>query len=162
MANPLGYHSHGSQGGKYARNKNLSIDFSQFEEIGEKLDKLGADLRQTIGGAMEKAADKVQKDVDEAIEKPYLPAEGIYSQGDTEKSVIQSPKVEWSGETGEVKLGFDLSKPGAGGFLITGTPKMQPDKKLAAIFQSRKYKSDITKQIREDLQEEVNRRMKGK
>ena len=162
MANPYGYHTHHTQGDKYARNKHLSIDFSQFEEYGEKLDKLGVDLQQAIGNAMEKAAEKVQKDVSEAVENQNLPEKGKYSKGDTRKSVIQNPKVEWSGLTGEIKLGFDKSKPGAGGFLITGTPKMQPAKKLSSIFQSRKYKNDITKEIREELQREVDKHMKGK
>ena len=139
MANYSGYHSHGSQGGKYARNKTLSIDFSQFEEYGERLDKLGVDLKTAVGDAMEKAAEKVQEDVHEAVQKPNLPARGLYSEGQTETSIIDSPQVEWSGLTGEIKLGFDKTKPGAGGFLITGTPKMQPDKKLAQIFQSKKY-----------------------
>lgn len=149
------------KGGKYARKQSLDIDFSQFEEYGEKLDRLGADLKTAIGDAMEKAAEKVQQDVEEAVENQNLPAKGLYSKGDTKDSIIQSPKVEWSGYTGEIKLGFDKSKPGAGGLLITGTPKMQPARKLASIFQSRKYKSDITKQIKEELQQEVNRHMKG-
>lgn len=150
-----------TKGGKYARNKNLYIDFSQFEEYGEKLDRLGVDLKSAVSNAMESAADKVQEDVREALESQNLPAKGKYSQGDTDKSVIDNPQVEWSGLTGEIKLGFDKAKPGAGGFLITGTPKMQPDKKLANIFQSKKYKSDITKHIKEELQKVIDSNMKG-
>ena len=138
-----------------ARNKMFSIDFKQFEEYGEKLEKVGVEILPAVSDAMEKAGQKVQEDVLDAVQSQYLPNKGAYSHGDTERSVITSPQVEWSGLIGELPLGFDKTMPGAGGFLITGTPKMQPDKKLADIFQSKKYKSEIVRQIREELQRVV-------
>ena len=142
-----------------ARNKWFSIDFKQFEEYGEKLDKLGYDIQQTIGDTMEKAGRQVQDDVAAAVEHGNLPAHGKYSTGETAESVISDVSVQWSGMIGEMPLGFDKTKPGAGGFLITGTPKMQPDKALAKIFHSKKYKSDIVKAIREELQRLIDSRL---
>ena len=142
-----------------ARNKMFSIDFKQFEEYGERLDQLGFDIQQSVGDAMEHAGHTVQDDVSAAVEHSNLPAQGKYSKGQTAESVISDVAVQWSGMIGELPLGFDKTKPGAGGFLITGTPKMQPDKALAKIFQSKKYKSDITKEIREELQRLINSRL---
>lgn len=159
MANYTGVK--GNKGGKLARKQFLSVDFSAFDDYLEKLRDLEANVEEVFSKAMETAADKVQQDVTEAIQPANLPAKGKYrgEQHDTENSVIRDPKPSKRGSVLEVNLGFDKTKPGAGGFLITGTPKMQPDQKLADIFQKKKYAADITKQIEKDLQEEINKRM---
>ena len=47
-----------------AKRKNwISIDMYAFADYADKLDKLGADLKKTLGKAMEKGAAKVEKDV---------------------------------------------------------------------------------------------------
>lgn len=144
-----------------AKRKNmLSIDFSNFATYAEQLDELGADLREVFDGAMENAAKSVQADVEQATENSNLPAQGRYSKGDTKKSIIQKATVKWSGNIGEIGLGFDKSKPGAGGFLITGTPKMQPDKALEKIFSRKGYETKIKKQISQDLQKRIDELMK--
>ena len=142
-----------------ARRKNfISIDGSAFAEYAEKLDRLGADLQEVFTEAMEKAGTKVQGDVQSAITPGNLPAGGKYSGGDTAGTVIE-PVVAWSGSVGELPLGFDKSKPGAGGFLITGTPKMAPDAALADIFTSRRYENNLKKQIEEALQQAIDEHM---
>ena len=143
------------------RKSMLSIDFSNFSDYAEKLDELGADLKKVFADAMEQAAETVQEDTLEALESAYLPADGIYSKGITKQQVITNAKVEWSGYVGEIGLGFDKSKPGAGGFLITGTPKMQPDYKLEDIYGRKKYENQIKKDIEEVLQAEIDRIMGG-
>lgn len=143
------------------RKSMLSIDFSNFSDYAERLDELGADLKKVFADAMEQAAETVQEDTLEALESAYLPADGIYSKGITKQQVITNAKVEWSGYVGEIGLGFDKSKPGAGGFLITGTPRMQPDYKLEDIYGRRKYENQIKKDIEEVLQAEIDRIMGG-
>lgn len=144
-----------NKGGSKSRGNSLSIDFSCFEDYAEKLDKLGADLKKIIGDAMEQAAETVQDDVTEAMEASNLPAKGIYSNEETMESIIKDAKVDWKGNYGEIGLGFDKTKPGAGGFLITGTPKMRPNYKLEDIFARKKYSTKIRKQIEEELQAEI-------
>ena len=90
-----------------------------------------------------------------------LPAGGKYSQGDTAKSIIQNPKVSWTGNIGSLPIGFDYAKPGAGGFLITGTPRMKPDHKLETIYARKKYWAGLMKEVSDALTEEIGRRMKG-
>lgn len=144
-----------------ARKRGISIDYSAFETFAEELEKLGADLKEVFTEAMEKQGEKVALDTKDAVKQVYLPAKGKYSQGDTEKAIDMHPKVEWSGSVAEIGLGFDKTKSGAGGFLITGTPKMQPDYKLEKIFGQKKYEREMVKEIANQLQEEINDRIKG-
>lgn len=145
------------------RKSMLSIDFSCFSDYAEQLDNLGADLKSIFADAMEQAAETVEYDTLEAIENANLPAGGQYrsTPSETEASVIRDAKVEWQGSIGEIGLGFDKTKPGPGGWLITGTPKMQPDHALEDIFGRKKYESQIKNDIDEVLQDEINKRIKG-
>lgn len=156
MGNSQGHRTHGTKGGKYARKRKLSIDFAGLEELAERLNELGGNLENIIGGAMEKAGEQVQADTLKAIDAPNLPAKGKYSHGETRNSVVKDVHVRWGGSVGEMPLGFDKTQEGAGGWLITGTPKMQPDRALAAIYSdkksSRAYEQRIKKQIKADLQ----------
>lgn len=144
-----------------ARGKMLSIDFSAFSEYAEQLDQLGADLKQVIGDAMDQAAETVQDDVIDAMASANLPAGGKYSHGDTMAQIIKDAQTKWYGSEGEIGLGFDKTKAGAGGFLITGTPKMRPNYKLEDIFSRKKYQTKIMKQIREELQDAIDEHMGG-
>ena len=145
-----------------AKRKNfISIDFSNFAEYAEELEKLGADLKEIFTDVMEQEAETVQEDTLEALDKANLPAKGEYSIGTTKKSVDRSPKVTWSGSIGEIGLGFDKSKPGAGGFLITGTPKMRPDYELERIYGRKSYERKINNSIMDYLQAEIDDRLGG-
>lgn len=143
------------------RKSMISIDFSNFNDYAEKLDNLGADLKKIFTDAMEQSAETVQFDTIDAMAKGNLPAGGKYSQGDTEASIIRDAKVVWHGSLGEIGLGFDKTRPGAGGFLITGTPKMQPNRALEDIYGRKKYENQLKKDIEEVLQDEIDRRMGG-
>lgn len=149
-----------NKGGSYSRKK-FSIDYSAFSDYAEMLDNLGADLKEIFDDAMGQAAETVQDDVRAAMAANNLPAKGQYSQGDTEGSIISDPKVEWSGNVGEIGLGFDKTKSGAGGFLITGTPYMRPDYALEKIFVNKKYQNTIVKDITQSLQDEIDSRQGG-
>lgn len=151
-----------NKGGAGRRKNSISIDFSVFEDYAAELDDLGADLQEIFEDVMEQEAETVQEDTKEALGKANLPAQGEFSIGTTEDNLDMHPKVEWSGSIGEVGLGFDKSKPGAGGFLITGTPKMQPDQKLVDIYGRKKYRRKITESIMDYLQAEIEDRLGSK
>lgn len=154
MANKLGLKW--NRGGAKRRKNYIAVDFSAFAEYAEKLDRLGADLKDVIGDAMEEAAKQVQEDTADAVESANLPAGGQYSDGETRASIVRDVTPKWSGSVGEVHLGFDKSKPGAGGFLITGTPKMAPDAALAEMYSGKKYQRQINKMIEEHLQKALD------
>lgn len=143
-----------------SRKNSLSIDFNVFSDLAEELDKLGADLKEIFTDVMQQEGETVAEDTREAVQKANLPAGGKYSQGDTEKAIIMQPKVEWSGDLGEIGLGFDKTLPGAGGFLITGTPKMQPDKALADIYSRKSYERRMTEDIMDYLGAEIEDHLK--
>lgn len=150
-----------NKGGALARSKGISVDFSNFAEYAERLDELGASLEDVFERAMQEAAEKIQQDTIAALAKANLPAGGIYSSGDTIDSVIRETKPTWSGSVAEVKLGFDKTVYGAGGWLITGTPKMRPDKALEDIYGNKKYANEIKKIIERELQAEIKQIMGG-
>lgn len=148
-----------NKGGSLARKSIIQIDFGVFEELADQLEGLGADLKECFADAMEKEGKKVAEDTVAAVASANLPAKGAYSTGDTQKAIIMQPKVEWSGSEAAIGLGFDKTKPGAGGFLITGTPKMQPDYALEKIFTQKKYERDMKKRIMESLQDQIDKRL---
>lgn len=163
MANKTG--AKWTKGGALSRKRTLDIDFSGIGELTEKLDNLGADLKKVLGDAMEKASAEVQQDTLKALADTHLPAKGKYhgKARETEASVVRDVKVSWSGNTGEVNLGFDKTKQGAGGWLITGTPKMQPDRELEKIYSgktSRSYEKRIKKKMMAELNNEIEKRLK--
>ena len=166
MANRQGHRTHGTKGGKFARKKGFTLDFSAVEEYAEKLEELGGDMfriKKVVGGTMEKAAKRIETDTVNALSDAYLPAGGVYSQGDTKRQVVRDAKAEWYGDVAEIGLGFDKTKPGAGGFLITGTPKMRPDAALNDMYSrpksSRGYENQLKKAITDDFFEEVKKVM---
>ena len=144
-----------------ARKQMISIDFKNFSDYAEKIDKLGVSLKSVFSKAMEEAAEKVQQDTIAAIQPVNLPAKGRYSTGDTLNSVIRDPKTKWEGSVAEVGLGFDKTKRGAGGWLITGTPKMRPDYALEKIYGTKRYESELKKTIEKALQREIDKIMGG-
>lgn len=143
--------------GSKTRNK-ASITLTGFEELIVKFDGLGGDVKKVVTKALSQAAEKVQTDTKAAMENQYLPAHGQFSTGETKRS-IADPKVEWSGTLAEVGIGFDKTKGGAGGFLITGTPKMKPNAKLEDIYVRKKYMSNVQKQMQEIVSEEIKKAM---
>lgn len=139
----------------------LKLDVSGFEEYIQKLEKLETDLKPIVSDALNQAGETIIDDTFDAVSDSNLPRGGEYSTGRTRKSIIKNPRVKWSGTTAEIGVGFDFNKPGAGGYLITGTPRMAPDKALNKIYKSKKYMKDIQKNMIDIFQDEISRRMGG-
>ena len=118
-----------------SKGKDLNMALSGLEELAERLQDLGGDLKKAMTEVMDDFADTIQADTEKAISnKANLPADGEFSKGNTLRSIIQDPKVEWQGPIASVGVGFDKTKPGAGGWLITGTPRQKPVMELQRIF----------------------------
>ena len=143
-----------------AKNK-IGIDFNGFAEYAEKIDRLGGDLKRIFTEVMEQVAETVQADTLAALDDGDLPAKSEYSKGDTANAVIDDIRVNWSGYVIEMPLGFDFSKPGAGGWLITGTPRMRPDMALHRIYRESAYFKQRQKEVERIFQAEVQRLMGG-
>lgn len=114
----------------------------------KRLEELGGDVKKATADALQQAAEKIRDDTLDALNPANLPAHGQYSTGVTRKSVAEVEPAKWEGTVASVPVGFDFSKPGAGGFLITGTPKMKPDPELHKMYKQKKY----MQQIQQDMQ----------
>lgn len=121
----------------------------------ERLRELDGDLKTVIGEAMEQAADDSTADTIAAMKKQHLPAGGKYSTGETEKTIIRNPKAEWRGSVGSIGLGFDKAENGVGTLLISGTPRMKPDEKLARIYTRKQTAKEFYKVVIEAMENAI-------
>ncbi|MCM1218128.1 MAG: hypothetical protein NC548_26885 [Lachnospiraceae bacterium] len=131
------------------------LDTSGMEEWIESLDKMGADVKKIADRALTETAEKIQADTEAAMQDGFLPAKGKYATGRTKRLVLSDVHVKWEGGKATVNVGFDQTKPGADIYLITGTPKMKPDRKLNQIFRQKKYMSERTKEIAQFFKDEL-------
>lgn len=135
-----------------ARNR-MSVEFTGFKEMFEKLDKLGGDTKKITEKALQKSYDHVTPQ----IKQVYAPHNIDYT-GDTGRALADKEKVTWSGYTGTIKVGFNIAKGGLPSiFLMYGTPTMRPDKKLYNSIYGSKTKKEVKK-----IQEEIFREELGK
>lgn len=137
-----------------------SVKLEGFKEMITTLDSLGGDLVRVAADALTQAGETIGWDTLEAAQNPNMPAEGKYATGRTEQAVLTTPRVEVSGNLVEVGAGFDYTKDGAGGILITGTPRMKPNYELQKIFKGKRYMNNISKDIEAVVQDEIERRLK--
>lgn len=144
-----------------AKRNTLKLTTSGFEELLTKLDELGGDIMGVVEDALTQAGETIGEDTVEAVSDSYLPAEGKYSKGNTKDSIIRKPKVQWQGTTASVEVGFDYSLPGAGGFLITGTPRMKPDYELQKIYKKKQYMKQIEADMSDTVQNAIAEKMGG-
>lgn len=133
-----------------ARNK-LTISFDGFDEIMEKLDRATADTKEITEKALQKSYDIVTPNIEKAIEPHHL-------TGQTEQSLAKNERVEWEGTKAYIKVGFNISKGGLPSiFLMYGTPRMQPDKKLYNSIYGSSTKKKVKKVQEEIFQEELRK-----
>ena len=133
----------------------LKLETGWLDNLLIQVDSLGGNVKDVSGRALRKAALQVQTDTVLATAKPKLPASGEYSKGYTSESIIHFPKVEWDGNVGSVNIGFDFAKPGAGGYLISGTPRMNPDVELRKMYKGKRYMGEINKIMQNEVYDEL-------
>ena len=142
--------------------KKIGLQFNGWEDYIAKLDELGGSKAMKKG--VEEALIESKKHVNPLIEKSMgkLPAGGKYSTGGTKESIDNGNKVEWSGMTGEIKVGFDFSKSGLKSiFLMYGTPKMKPVTGLKSAIYGNKTQKEIAEIQEKVLSEAIKKVMEG-
>ena len=144
-----------------AKRTTLNLDMKNIEQLILKLDELEGDVKSAVEDALIQAAETITDDTIDAVHKSNLPAGGKYSDGDTEASIVKNPKVIWEGTKASVAVGFDYDKPGAGGYLITGTPRMRPYYELQKIYTGKRYMTNIRKDMEAVMQDYINEKMGG-
>ena len=126
--------------------KRFGVDAEIFSEYAQRLLKAGSKefLKETVEKALEESKEYVTKNLEAEIKKHNR-------TGRTEASLDKNSEVQWQGSVAEIKVGFKISDGGlASIFLMYGTPRMQPDRKLYNDV----YGTAAQRKVRE-IQEEV-------
>ena len=138
----------------------LKLETKGIEELADKLKELNGDVNEAVTEILEKAGKKIGEDTERAMSNANLPAGGKYSRGVTAQSIILEPKAEWKGSIATIGVGFDFGMLGAGGYLITGTPKMQPNHELHRIYKEKRYMSEIQKEMQDTMRDYIDKAMR--
>ena len=137
----------------------MKLEIYGFDEMITRLDGVGANVKDFVTESLEAVGEDVGVMTKEALTN--LPAGGKYSTGDTEASVITNPKVEWQGSVASIGMGFDYSKAGAGGFLISGTPRMRPVQGLVSIYKRKTFWKKMGEGLQDSFNDYFNEAMGG-
>lgn len=137
----------------------MKLEIYGFEEMITALDSIGANVKDFVTESLEAVGEEVGIRTKEALSD--LPAGGKYSTGDTEKSVIINPTVEWQGSVATIGMGFDKMKVGAGGFLISGTPRMPPVQGLVTIYKRKTFWKKMGEGLQDSFNDYFNEAMGG-
>lgn len=129
----------------------IGLQFSGFQEMIEKLDKLEGDIFQTTEQALRESKTYVTDQLLAVTVKGNFPAHGKYSTGKVRESIDRTDTVIWQGSTASIDVGFEFEKSGPVSiFLMYGTPRMP---KVQSMFDAI-YGSQTKKKIKE-IQKEV-------
>ena len=139
----------------------LKFETAGLDRIIDHLKQLDGEVKTAVTDALEQSGETITDDTQDAVKEVNLPAGGKYSIGNTAKSIV-TPKVIWIGGTqAEMGVGFDYAKKGAGGFLITGTPRMRPDDALQQIYKRKKYMRNIQQDMIDVVEDYIVDALKG-
>lgn len=139
----------------------LKMQLSGFEELITKLDGLNGDVKEAVDDSLRDLSEVIASDTETALAVGNLPRGGKYSQGDTIKAIVPENDPKWSGTIATVDAGFDYDKPGAGGFLITGTPRMRPVRELNRMYKGKKYMKERSREMEQYVQDLIDEKMGG-
>lgn len=120
------------------------IEFEGFEEVVSKLLKLEGDIKSTTEKALKASHSKVTPQIQAAMSRHRR-------SGDTEKSIVTTPRVSWNGGSASVDVGFDISSGGLPSiFLMYGTPRMKKDSVLYNSIYGKRVRDEV-RRIQEDI-----------
>lgn len=137
-----------------AKNK-IGLNFKGFEEYAERLDKLGGDIKKATEKALQATHDHITPNLEKDIKRHHL-------TGATEKSLARDAKVQWTGSTAEIKVGFKIHDGGLPSiFLMYGTPRMKKDQKLYNDIFGGKTKREVAEIQKKIFMEEIKKIMEG-
>lgn len=139
----------------------LKLDVTGIEETINQLNRVAREDSKTAAEeALTKAGQKITNDTLKGLSRANLPAKGKYLHGATKESVVTNPHVEWKGESASMGVGFDFGKPGAGGYLISGTPKMSAVKPLHRIYKEKSYMKEIEDDMKKTIGQYIDKALK--
>ena len=126
-----------------SKKNKLQLDFSEFDTLLEKFENTEKDVRKAVEKGMVNSGELVTEKIQDAMKKHYR-------TGKTISALYKDRTVTWEGSIATMPVGFNLKTGGLPSiFLMYGTPKMNPDKKLYNALYGNSTKKRI-KQIYED------------
>lgn len=133
--------------------KKFKLEFDGLNEMIGTLESLNGDLKATTESALKATFGVVTPNLRKAVNGSQY---NFNRTGQTKKSLVGSPEIEWEGQVGAVPIGFDIGGGGlASIFLMYGTPTITPDRNLYnALFGSK-----VQKQVAEIQREVFDKRI---
>lgn len=126
----------------------------QVEGLDKLLERL-KDLNVSIKEVSEEALKETHRIVtDKAVSEMVK-----HNQtGETQASIRLQPKINWSGTTASVSVGFDIANGGLPSiYLMYGTPKMKKDQKLYNAFYGKQTQKEIVEKQTDIFYEAIRR-----
>ena len=141
----------------------VTFQMPELDLFLKQIEQAAGNIEPALNKALKAVGDQVARDTKSAMASSNLPAGGKYSIGATEQTIITNPSVTWDADGAWIGVGFDQTtgKFSAGTFLIAGTPRMKPDKKLRAIYKDKKYMATLQDALLEELGKSLVARMEG-
>ena len=129
----------------------MELKFTGMKEYIKRLEKMDKDLKKVTENALKASSAEITPGIHKGISPHNL-------TGATEGSIVNDKKVEWTGETAEIKVGFRISNGGlASIFLMYGTPTIAPDKALYDSIYGSSTKSKVRKKQKEVFEKGILR-----
>ena len=130
--------------------KKFSLEMDGLAKLSESFQKMAdpARISKAVGTALEKSADHAQKKLESAVDSSKF---NFDRTGETKKSLLKSQTANVNGDIISVKVGFDITGDITGHkglpsiFLMRGTPRIKPDKKLYNAIYGSAAKKEIEK-----------------
>ena len=130
----------------------IALQTEGFDELIRALERAGQDSKKAAEKALIEGKQAVTPDIREAMARHHR-------TGRTEASLDTKEEVRFGGTVAEVDIGFHIRQGGLPSiFLMYGTPRMQPDKRLYdAIYgtKARKKFEDAAEKALDDLMKKV-------
>ncbi len=142
-----------------AKKNRITMEFNGYSVLERRLKEIGGNAKKTAESALKASHNIVTKKLDSAI-SPHR------KTGDVEESLNKAPEVKWTGDIGEIKVGFNISDGGLPSiFLMYGTklfgqPHISPDENLYNAVYGTKTKKELQKIQREVYEKSIERAMK--
>ena len=129
----------GGKGGKGSRSgKKFGLQFAGWEEMMGNLGELSSfGILEGTKKALIATHEVVTPKLEQAIKSHHL-------TGETEKSLVKKPQISVEGTLVSIDIGFDLDNGGLPSiWLMHGTPRQDPDKKLYDALYGRKTSGEV-------------------
>lgn len=136
-----------------AKNK-LTLSFDGMEEMIKALEEAEADVKKETENALSDSRNIITTNLEKAIGPHRF-------TGETEGSLARNEEVKWEGTTASLQVGFDIGHGGlASIFLMYGTPKMAPDRRLYNAIYGSGTKKKVAEAQRKAFEKALERLMK--